>query len=192
MGPQWLKGGVFFYLKEVDLMSNKHDATAPEVNPDEGNEERIAPVDDVREEDKKGAENTDWEQRYRDMRAHSREWEKRAKENAKKAARLDQIEEEQKTELERATDERDALRAELAQERLARTRAEIAQEFGISADDRDLYLTSEDEDTLRRQAEGLANRRGPRARAENPAQGAASSDAGKDARSWADRLLNRK
>lgn len=56
----------------------------------------------------------DWEAKYKDAIAHSRTWEKRAKENQRKADELDKIEEANKTELEKARS-----RAEKAEEQLA-------------------------------------------------------------------------
>ena len=47
------------------------------------------------------------------------------------------------------------------------TRADIASEYGISAEDRDLFLTGEDEETLTAQAKRLAERDSERKKRNN-------------------------
>ena len=75
-----------------------------------------------------------------DWKAESRKWEARAKENlatakANEAAakRLAQIEESQKTEAQRQQDALEQAQRELAEERSARIRAEVAAEKGVPA-----------------------------------------------------------
>ena len=131
----------------------------------------------------------DWKSKFEAMREHSRTWEKRAKANQDAAKRLEEIEEHGKTELEKATDRIRGLEDELAASRQSELRATIASEFQLTADDRDLYLTGGDEETMRKQAEGLRARRGP----ENPHQGRGDSGgAGKTvAKDWAKQLLGK-
>ena len=131
----------------------------------------------------------DWKSKFEAMREHSRTWEKRAKANQDAAKRLEEIEEQGKTELEKATDRIRALEEELTASRKSELRAMIASEFHLSAEDRDLFLTGADEDTMRKQAEGLKQRRGP----ENPHQGRGSSGgSGKTAaKDWANQLLGK-
>lgn len=75
-----------------------------------------------------------------DWKTEARKWEQRAKENltaakANEAAakRLAEFEESQKTEAQKLQEERDAARIELATERSARLRAEVAADKGIPA-----------------------------------------------------------
>lgn len=57
---------------------------------------------------------TDWQAKYEAMRAHSREWEKKAKENAAAATELEQLKEAQLSEQEKATARAEKAEAELA------------------------------------------------------------------------------
>lgn len=50
-----------------------------------------------------GGNATDWQAKYEAMRAHSREWEKKAKENQGAADELEKLREAQATEQEKAT-----------------------------------------------------------------------------------------
>lgn len=75
-----------------------------------------------------------------DWQAEARKWEKRSKENLavakaneEAAQRLAAFEESQKTEAQKLQDERDQAKAELAAERAARLRAEVAATKGIPA-----------------------------------------------------------
>lgn len=92
-----------------------------------------------------------------------------------KAARLDELEEANKTEQQKLADR--LAEAEKSAER-ARTEAlrfKIASKFGVSDEDADLFLTGTDEETLTRQAERLAARSDeagkPRAPKPDPNQG---------------------
>lgn len=75
-----------------------------------------------------------------------------------KASRLDQIEEANKSEVEKAIAraEQAETRAVQAESRLLRL--EIASTHGISKEDADLFLTATDEDGLTKQAKALAER----------------------------------
>lgn len=75
-----------------------------------------------------------------DWQAEARKWEKRSKENLaaakvneEAAQRLAAFEESQKTEAQRLQEERDQAKADLAAERAARLRAEVAATKGIPA-----------------------------------------------------------
>jgi hypothetical protein len=91
-----------------------------------------------------------------DWKAKAREWEKRAKENSDAARRLAALEDANKTEAQRLTERATAAEAAAAQAAADSLRWRIATRHGISDDLVDLYLTGTDEDTLTRQAEGLA------------------------------------
>lgn len=139
---------------------------------------------------------TDWQAEAEKWKKFSRTWEDRAKENEEAQKRLAEIEDAGKSELEKVQAELKAAQDAVAKAnedaakatRLA-MRADIANAFGISAADRDLYLTADDEATLKKQAEGLSKRRGP----ENPNQGKGAGGNDKSsAQAWADSLLGKK
>jgi hypothetical protein len=76
-----------------------------------------------------------------------------------KAAKLDEIEQANQTEAEKAAKRVAELEAELTNTRLESTRIKIASEHGITdADDIGLFLTGNDEETLTKQAKRLADR----------------------------------
>lgn len=151
-------------------------------------EQAIAPAD------MKPAEDTvDWKAEADKWKAHSRTWENRANENKEAKQRLDELEDQGRSELEKLQKQNAEIEAALAAERenfaraeAARVVAEVASEFGISKDDRELFLTGGDEETLRKQAEALSKRRG----AENPNQGKGNTGGSQQsANSWAQQIL---
>ena len=76
-----------------------------------------------------------------------------------KAAKLDEIEKANQTEAEKAAARVAELEAELGTTRRESTRIKIAAEHGITdADDIELFLTGNDEETLTKQAKRLADR----------------------------------
>lgn len=75
-----------------------------------------------------------------------------------KAARLDEIEQANKSEIERATEARTAAERERDAAKAEALRLRVATKHGISDEDADLFLTGTDEATLTRQAERLAGR----------------------------------
>ena len=75
-----------------------------------------------------------------------------------KAGELDKLTEANKTELQKAQDAATALERERDAARLEALRFKVASKHGISDEDAELYLTASDEQTLTRQAEGLAKR----------------------------------
>lgn len=86
------------------------------------------------------APNTDAPPAETDWKTEARKWEQRAKENLTAAKanedaakRLAEYEESQKTEAQKLQEERDKATAELASERAARIRAEVAATKGIPA-----------------------------------------------------------
>ena len=80
-----------------------------------------------------------------------------------KAARLDEIEQANQTEAEKAAKRVAELEAELNNTRRDSLRLKIASAHGITdADDIDLFLTGTDEETLTRQAKRLADREADR------------------------------
>jgi len=84
------------------------------------------------------ATETDWQAKYEAMRQHSRDWEKRAKENAAAASELEQLKEQQMSEQEKANARAEKAEAELAAmkaetERLASAKR-IAEETGTPSE----------------------------------------------------------
>lgn len=158
------------------------------VSADDGAQPATPPAD-------AGGGETDWKAEAERWKQHSRTWEDRAKANSEARKRLDEIEDSNKSELEKLQEQLKAeaervaefeQKATLAEK--ARVRADIASEFGISKEDRELFLTADDEDTLRKQAEKLSKRGGP----ENPNQGQGKGgNNAASAKSWADSLLGR-
>lgn len=72
-------------------------------------------------------ESTDWQAKYEAMRAHSREWEKKAKANQGAADELEKLRAEQMSEQEREKARADAAEAELAALRAEKERADAAR-----------------------------------------------------------------
>lgn len=147
------------------------------------------------EGEKPSSEEMDWKSEAEKWKKFSRTWEDRAKENEEASKRLAEIEDAGKSELEKLQAELQAAKEAVAKANedaekasLLARRADVANEFGISAADRDLYLTASDEEMLRKQAEGLSKRRGP----ENPNQGKGNGGANKaSATEWANSLLGK-
>lgn len=134
---------------------------------------------------------TDWKSKAEEWKRYARTWETRAKENQDKAKRLDELDDQSKTELEKATERAAQLEEKIPELERRALRAEIASEYGITGEDRDLYLTATDEETLRKQAEGLASRQ--RQGEENPLQGRGGSGPNRQsAEAWAKTLLGKK
>jgi len=76
-----------------------------------------------------------------------------------RVARLDEIEDAQKTDAERAAEALAKAQAEAEQARAELLRYRVAAEHGVTdAEDIELFLTGTDEDTLTRQAKALAAR----------------------------------
>lgn len=97
-----------------------------------------------------------------------------------KAAKLDEIEQANKSEAERLAEEVSTAKAEADAARAELLRYRVAADHGITdAEDIALFLTGSDEDTLKRQAERLAARNAeqgkPRSPRPDPNQGRTSS-----------------
>ena len=92
---------------------------------------------------------TDWSTKYEDMRAHSRDWEKKAKAKQSAADELEKLKAAQMTEQERERARADAAEAELARLKAEQSRAEAAQR--ISAENGvplELLMFCADEDAM--------------------------------------------
>ena len=75
-----------------------------------------------------------------------------------KAARLDEIEQANKSEVQKAIDAKAKAEADAAAARAEALRLRVAAKHGISDEDADLFLTGTDEATLAKQAERLSQR----------------------------------
>jgi len=91
-------------------------------------------------------------------KSHSRTWETRAKENKAAADRIKEIEDANKTELEKAQERLAELEAELNNSKQSALRSSIIAEFKVDPEDAEIFLTAQDEETLRRQAQRLAEK----------------------------------
>lgn len=102
------------------------------------------------------AQDTDWKAEAERLKAEARKWETRSKENAAAAKRLGELEESQKTDLQKAIDraetaERRAAEFESAQQ-IQAWKTDIAKATGVPAQ----YLRGSTEDELQAHAEELA------------------------------------
>jgi hypothetical protein len=97
-----------------------------------------------------------------DWKAKAREWEKRAKENKSAAEKLAEIEEANKSEVQKASDRLAAAERERDQARVEGLRFKVAVKHGISEEDAELFLTGSDEEALTRQAQRLTAREAER------------------------------
>jgi hypothetical protein len=93
-----------------------------------------------------------------DWAAESKKWEKRAKENKTAADELAALKQAQMSDAERTAARLEQMERETQAARTEALRFRIATRHGISDEDAELYLTATDEETLERQAKGLADR----------------------------------
>lgn len=82
-----------------------------------------------------GAESTDWQAKYEEMRGHMRDWEKKAKANQSAADELEKLKAAQMTEHEKERERADKAESELAAIKAEQARTEaamrIAEETGV-------------------------------------------------------------
>jgi hypothetical protein len=96
------------------------------------------------------------------LRKEAAQYRTEAKANADAAKRLQEIEDANKSELQKATDRLTAIERERDQARIDGLRFKVAVKHGISEEDAELFLTGTDEDSLTRQAARLAEREAAR------------------------------
>lgn len=104
----------------------------------------------------------DWEAEARKLKAESRKWESRAKDNLaykEKAENWDKFQESQKTELQKAAERADAAEKAASEQAAKLARLEVAQEHGITKDEAKL-LTGTTPEQLAEQAAAILAIRG--------------------------------
>lgn len=96
-----------------------------------------------------GEPETDW-------KAEARKWERRSKENADKARAYDELQEQSKTELQRAQEQADSYKRQVdelnAKAERDAARAKVAKDTGVPAE----LISGEDEESMRAFAEAVA------------------------------------
>lgn len=96
------------------------------------------------------------------LRKEAAKYRTEAKANADAAKRLAEIEEANKSEVQRAADRLKAAETEAAEARRDALRYRIASKFKIDDEDAELFLTGSDEESLTKQAERLTAREAAR------------------------------
>ena len=89
-------------------------------------------------------------------KGHARDWENKAKSNKSAADKLKELEDANKTELEKAQARIAELEEVLTASEKKALRSNIIAEFGLDAEKASIFLTGQDEETLRSQAQALA------------------------------------
>lgn len=133
--------------------------------------------------EEEGADTTDW-------KAMARKWEARSKENADKARAYDELQEQSKTELQRAQEQAAAYKRQVdelsAKAERGAARAKVAKETGVPAE----LVAGDDEESMRAFAEAVAKWGKPSSAPRTRKPGSFSADAG-DGRDAAKRELAR-
>lgn len=113
------------------------------------------------------------------LRDEAAKYRKEAKANAEAKTRLDELEQANQTELEKANSRVTAAEQERDQAKAEMLRYRVAAQHGVSDEDTELFLTGTDEDTLTKQAKRLVDRESERKKQGNhvPREGAPSSTA---------------
>lgn len=121
-------------------------------------------------EQESASEDVDYKAKYEAMKAHSREWEAKAKANIAAAKKLQELEDAGKSELEKLGEQLTASQQANVELQAKLDRLTIAGEHGISPKDAELFLRG-DKDTMVAQAKALAERVQVKGLGVNPAQG---------------------
>lgn len=130
---------------------------------------------DENEPEEKGEEpaepETDW-------KAEARKWERRSKENAEKARAYDELQEQSKTELQKAQEEAAAYKRQVddmnARAEADAARAKVAKETGVPAE----LISGADEESMRAFAKALADWGRPSSAPRTKRPGSFAADAG--------------
>lgn len=121
------------------------------------------------------AQETDWKAEAEKWKQMSRKNEERAKANLEKAKRFDDLEEESKSELQKALEAREAAEKRAAAFEVSARRAAIALKKGVDPD----LLTGESEEEILAAADKLLAWRGEALKDSTPPASTSSGDAGK-------------
>lgn len=131
----------------------------------------MADEQENRKPEEEGADTTDW-------KAMARKWEVRSKENADKARAYDELQEQSKTELQRAQEQAAAYKRQVedlnAKAELDRARARVAKESGVPAE----LIFGADEGEIEVNAKALAAWDKPSSAPRTSGPGRFSADAG--------------
>ena len=126
-----------------------------------------------------------------DWKAEARKWERRSKENAEKARAYDELQEQSKTELQRAREQAAAYKKQVddmnAKAETDAARAKVARETGVPAE----LIAGDDEDSMRAFAKAVADWGKPSSAPRIKKPGSFANDAG-DAKDAAKRELARR
>ncbi|MDY2626154.1 MAG: hypothetical protein SOV74_07565 [Coriobacteriales bacterium] len=130
---------------------------------------------DENEPEEKGEEpaepETDW-------KAEARKWERRSKENAEKAKAYDELQEQSKTELQKAREQAAAYKRQVddlnAKAEADAARAKVARDTGVPAE----LIAGDDEDSMRQFAEAVAKWGKPSSAPRTRRPGSFANDAG--------------
>ena len=113
-----------------------------------------------------------------DWKAEARKWEKRSKENAEKARAYDKLQEQSKTELQKAQEEAAAYKRQVddlnAKAEADAARAKVARDTGVPAE----LIAGDDEDSMRQFAEAVAKWGKPSSAPRTRRPGSFANDAG--------------
>lgn len=113
-----------------------------------------------------------------DWKAEARKWEKRSKENADKAKAYDELQEQSKTELEKAREQADSYKKQVdelnAKAERDAARAKVAKDTGVPAE----LIAGDDEDSMRAFAKALADWGRPSSAPRTKRPGSFAADAG--------------
>lgn len=116
-----------------------------------------------------------------DWKAEARKWESRSKANAEKARAYDELQEQSKTELQKATDRAARAEAELKglkhRAELDAARSKVSSETGVPAD----LISGADEAEMRERAKAIADYAKPSPAPRPPVTGAFDRGGGTDA-----------
>lgn len=133
----------------------------------------------------------DYKAKYEAMKNHSREWESRAKANLAAAKKLKELEDAEKTEVDKLNDRLAESEKDKAALQVELDRMTIAAKHGLSAEDAAMFLHG-DAETMTKQAEALAERARVPRKAEAPNQGRGAGSGSKAAaEEWAKSLLGK-
>lgn len=113
-----------------------------------------------------------------DWKAEARKWEKRSKENAEKAKAYDELQEQSKTELQKAQEQAAAYKKQVddmtAKAQMDAARAKVANETGVPAE----LIAGEDEESMRAFANAVASWGKPSSAPRTRKPGSFAADAG--------------